>query len=186
MIKKILPYLIILILLLLLIKCPSKETTSVSIPPKTNSFQTVNPEPIVLRDTIRLKGEVRIIEKENPINQELLNKYNQAKDSLEKQKLYKEAITERTYKETFEDSVQTIEVESKVIGELESQTISYTIKPNKEKIQLYGGIETNIPTQINRPFNIGLNLQLKNKNKIYKIGYDTGGNITVGVAFSIF
>ena len=190
--KQWLPYLIIAVLLAVLFS-RSKDVEVVKIPPKSGVFVHPTPEPIILYDTINLEGKTRYIKIKNPVNTELLNKYNKAVDSLEKQRLYKEAITMRNYTETYTDSFQTITVESKVIGSLESQRLSYVtnqqeipIKVNKQSIKLYAGINTQFP--INNPYgeySIGASLNLVTKKKVYSVGLNNNQTIRIGIAFKI-
>ena len=148
------------------------------------------------QDTITISDtEVRIVNVPNPVNQELLEKYNKATDSLSKLELHKEAITERLYKETLTDSVQTITVSSKVIGTLKEQKISYKtnpvnieIKSKKPSLEVFAGGTTTIPTEVGQKIGLGATLSLLNKNKsqIYSVGYDANKNVIVGVSFKLF
>lgn len=86
-------------------------------------------KPIVKYDTIRdtVKGKTIYVLKENPVNQDLLNKYNELSDSL-KLLAYKDAITEREYEETFENDTIKAVVNAKVTGNLNSLSLDYFIK----------------------------------------------------------
>ena len=96
---------------------------------------------------------------ENPVNSDLLEKYNNLKNEFEKEKLYKEAITVNEYNEIYEDSTVKIDIYSKVQGKLLKQAPKYFIKPYPLIIRdtitqtiiypstnkLLGGIEVGIP-----------------------------------------
>lgn len=122
------PYLIIVVLIYLLASGNKAETLQVEIPGKHNKYTRVDPQPIIKYDTIFKDSLVeKVVRVENPVNKELLAKYNSAKDSLSKLQLYKSAITERTYFETYLDNNQTIQVKSEVIGTLKRQQLTYDI-----------------------------------------------------------
>lgn len=131
--------------------------------------------------------------KEHPINKELMLKYQEAKDSLEKLILYKEAIKERSYKEKFKDGTQTIEVSTKVQGKLLNQSVEYEIYPDtitkniqvpielpKKKTKVFAGGELIILSPNRNPA-LKANLMIQNKkDNIWSIGYDTQKNIYIG------
>lgn len=193
--KKSYLYIIIttLSILLLVSWFTKSETQIIKIPSKTNTVTINNPVPVVLYDTVQEKGQIIYKEIPNKVNEQLLEDYQIAKDSITKLNLYKEAVTERNYTEILEDSVQKITVNSKVIGTLKSQTIQYVtkeqsifLKPVKlHKTEVFAGISTNIPTIPNIAPSIGLNLHLKTKKNLYTVGFDTAKNVNIGVSFKL-
>jgi hypothetical protein len=190
--RKYIRYIIIAILLALLV-FRKNETTIITIPEKKGSFEKVDPDPIVHYDTIYEAGETKIKEVPNPINQELLAEYNSLKDSIAKQEFVEDAITERTYRETYQDSNQEITVETEVIGTMKSQKVDYTvfeqqteISTSKSSLRLDGGVFTSIPTNATTAPSIGVKLNLMTPKQTYSIGYDNQKNIVAGIAFKIF
>ena len=188
MLRKYLPYGIIAILLAILV-LRKQETITITVPEKKGQFEVVEPEPVVNYDTIFRDGETKVVEVPNEVNEELLDKYNSLKDSVAKLDFVKEAITERTYNETFQDSTQRITVESKVIGTLKSQRVDYTIFPQqievkakRPKYSLYAGTYSIVQPNTS----IGAELTLQAPKTNYTIGYDSNKNLMAGVAFKIF
>jgi len=187
------PYLVIIGLLIYIFN-NNVESIDILIPSKEAIKVVTNPQPVVKVDSLYLSnGEIRLVSVKNPVNQELLTKYNQAKDSLSKLQVYKDAITEREYVEYLKDSVQTVTVKSKVIGTLTEQIISYrtnpisiTKKSLKSNTEVFIGGFTGLPTDpIYNRFTLGANLNIKSKKVLYSIGYDTDRRLTLGAAFKI-
>ncbi len=187
--KKYLPWFIIIVLTLLLVT-KKTEIQTITIPAKEGSFDRPNPKPVVRLDTIIRDGKTEVVEIKNPVNQDLLNRYNGLKDSIAKIDFVREVITERSYKEIFKDSTQTITVESEVIGTLVNQKVSYHIpaqqvevKTKTQKYHLYGGFSTII-----RPNpEPSINLHLTAPKTIYTLGYEPiNKGINVGIAFKLF
>ncbi|MFS4469105.1 hypothetical protein [Maribacter sp. 2210JD10-5] len=190
--SKYIPYAIIAILLVILFVRKS-ETITVTVPEKQGSFKVDEPKPIVIKDTIRIDGETKVIPVPNPINQKLLNEYQSLKDSVARLEFVKDAVTERTYKETFTDSTQTITVQSEVIGTLKSQKVDYRvfeqqmeIPIKKRKLEVYTGLFTGVPTTPQQNISIGANISLKAPKTIYSIGYDNQQNIYAGISIKLF
>lgn len=188
------PYLVIIGLLIYIFNLQIGEI-NVLVPSKEAMKVITNPQPVVKVDSLYLSsGEIRLVSIPNPVNQELLTKYNQAKDSLSKLQVYKDAITEREYIEYLSDSVQTVTVRSKVIGTLTEQIISYrtnpitiTKKSLKSNTEVFIGAFTGLPTDpINNRFTLGANLNIKANKNLYSLGYDTDRRLTLGVSFKLF
>ena len=130
--------------------------------------------------------------KENPINKDLVKKFKEAEDKLS---LYEEAIKEREYNLSFDDSVQTINVYTKVQGKLLSQASNYITKPYtvdidtvlnvpvKNKIKVFAGVSVSVPfleDSYNKP-TFQANLLIKNKkDNIILIGFDSKKYIHAG------
>lgn len=94
-------------------------------------------------DTIYLPKPISVI---NPVNTELLVKYNSLKDTVAKLELFKDVIKEREYSEVYEDSVQKISIYTKVQGKLLKQAPKYEIKPYTIKVKDTTIINYNIPS----------------------------------------
>ena len=136
------------------------------------------------------KGKEVIVYKNNEINKELaLENYNlqiayiNAKDSLEKEKLYKTAIELKSFNQPFENDNFKANVKGIVQGEVKSLQLDYEIKkvPIKEtkfRMLLGGGVTFKA---------VDLNVGFQNaKGNILEVGYDTEKNIRVGYKQSIF
>ncbi|AGO48965.1 hypothetical protein N356_gp073 [Cellulophaga phage phi14:2] len=113
-------------------------------------------------------------------------------DSIVKDSLYKDAITERDYELKFKDSVQEVTVKSKVQGKLLSQSLEYEIYPSTvtldttiqvqvpNKNKLYGTMEVGTSIQTFKPiFKAGILLKNK-KDNIYSIGFDSEKTVWIG------
>ena len=189
--KKYLPW-ILLVLLTIILVVRKPETVTITIPEKTGQFErdSTQLKPVIKYDTLIKEGKKEVVRVANPINQALLKQYQSLKDSVSRLEQYKEVITERTYKETYTDSTQSITVESEVIGTLKSQKVDYKIFPQTvevktktQKYHLYGGISTIItPTPTIEP-----KLTLKSPKMLYSVGYNLNEkSITAGVQIKIF
>jgi hypothetical protein len=124
----------------ILVPVPSKEGTS---------------------DTIYKPLPIKIITKENPLNQELsssnkkllleniilLEKYKKA-DSIAKAKQYQDAISIKEYNQEYKDTFQTVNVYSKTRGELLEQAITYKTE------KYYIPLDTTIATTIKGKFKV--------------------------------
>jgi hypothetical protein len=168
-------------------------------------------ERVVIKDHyIEVPGKIgRIESKElpSPISEmrdstryrDLLNKYRELKSSKEQEELYKEAIEEREYRETFEDETQEIEVYTKVQqGKILEQAINYKIDPyilkvrdtvkiesrGLKKNKLLGGVELGIPIDLQSDqSNIVIKSSLYFQNKkdnIISLGIDSRKTIWAG------
>ena len=191
------PYIIIVVLfayIFFLKSCENKKPLPPKItPPKTNTVVIEKPAEVIKYDTIKVsEKEVKIVQRDNPVNAELLNKYKKAKDSITKLNLYKNAIKERNYINKLTDSLQTITVESNVIGHLERLKISYRTnpiaqpqKPVKNRTHLYLGMSTMLPTNGQDPSIIG-NMTLTKDKHLFSVGYGFKNEITVGYSIRIF
>lgn len=192
--KTTIPYIVIagLVIYILMIK---PEVKTVVVPSYSGSKEVVKPVPVVRYDTIEVEGKerIKIVEVENPYNEELLRRYNEALDSIEKLNMFKEAITQRTYTEHLEDSIIKITVNSNTTGTLDYQKVSYktkerTIQVNtgkiKPKLYLSGFGRSEISAEGNAAF--GVKADLVNENTIITAGYDSRTNLTVGIGFKLF
>jgi len=196
-------FLIIAILIAYYIIIANSKPEVIDIPPEANSVVIKEPVAEIRFDTIFKndileKEIVKIVKVENPVNSELLSKYEQAvhdNDSLKQLNLFKDAITERFYNEIFEDSIQTITVDSKVVGVLKSQSISYvtkrrqlTLKPIKMKPSIFVGgfICTPVANETASSFGVNLSFMNKTKKQYYTLGIDNRKNIYLGINLKLF
>jgi hypothetical protein len=150
----------------------------------------------IQHDTIQVPFEVKV---PNPLNNKLLEEYTKTKDSLERLKLFTDAITIRNYNEIFEDSIQTINVVSKVQGKLLDQDLSYFVKPRTVKLdtvipvkipnrfKVFLGAETGLPvfdmnnSNVNSAPVVKVNLFLKNrKDNMLSLGVSTDKRLWLG------
>lgn len=141
-------------------------------------------------ETKIVKGKEVIVYKNNQINKELaLENYNlqmayiNAKDSLEKEKLYKTVIELKSFNQPFENDNFKANVSGIVQGEVKSLQLDYEIKkvPIKEtKFRMLLGSGVTLKA-------VDLNVGFQNaKGNILEVGYDTEKNIRVGYKQSIF
>lgn len=191
-IKELFPYLVIVVLMIMLIQKPKEVVRTVEIPAKENSFTHHNPQPVVKWDTIYKDRIVeKVVPKENPVNKELLRKYQEAQDSITKLNLYRDAITTRVYEETYEDSVQTITVLSEVTGTLEKQSLSYTIQSIQKEFKnpsegLYMGAGVSFPYRYLDIPSLNVDVGYLYNNTMYSVGLGTNQHITINVKKKIF
>jgi len=160
--------------------------------PKNGSFKTdtIIKHKTLPGKTITVKGKEVIVYKNNEINKELaLENYNlqiayiNAKDSLEKEKLYKTAIELKSFNQPFENDNFKANVSGIVQGEVKSMQFDYELKklPIKEtkfRMLLGGGITLKAAD---------LNLGFQNrKGNILEVGYNTEKEIRIGYKQSLF
>lgn len=113
-------------------------------------------------------------------------------DSITKDSLYNDAITERSYDLEFKDSIQSIKTKTTVLGKMLSQSLEYEIYPSVVKLDTVVTIDVPVKTNFYGHLEIGSQLnELKpvlkaniiiksKKNKLYSIGYDTNNNAWFG------
>jgi len=153
-------------------------------------------------DTIKLPSEVKILPGEKVIDSTYYNEYIKLKDSIKKNKAYKDAITLREYNNIFEDENITINTYNKVRGTLLETQSSYKTKertiiidttlniPVPRKAELYIGGDFILPTDpvvLTEPsIAPGFILVNKKHNKTYKGGYDINNKaVKVGIYFRL-
>ena len=183
---------IIIAILLIIIWFKGRGTSEIPTRQTKATFKTDTPvlHEKIKGETKKVKGKEIIVYKNNEINKELaLENYNlqiayiNAKDSLEKEKLYKTAIELKSFNQPFENDNFKANVKGIVQGEVKSLQLDYEIKkvPIKEtkfRMLLGGGVTLKAAD---------LNLGFQNaKGNILEIGYDTENNIRVGYKQSIF
>lgn len=175
--RELFPFLIIAVLMVLLITNGQKDKQPIKIPEKENSFTVENPQPVIQWDTIYKDNVVeKLVMRENPVNEELLKKYTEAKDSLEQLKLYRDAITVRDYEQIFRDAHQTITVKSKITGTLLRQDLNYsTAEELIDRKNPANGLYLGLGVQINHTRLLQvpqpeINLSYMNDNEMYTLG----------------
>lgn len=180
---------IIAVLLIIIWFKGCKETKPI---PSKGTFKT---DTIIEHVTIKggvqyVKGKEVIVYKNNEINKELaLENYNlqiayiNAKDSLEKEKLYKNAIELKTFNQPFENDNFKANVSGIVQGEVKSLQLDYELKKLpietvKFRMLLGGGVAFNAAD-----LNVGFQ---NSKGNILEVGYDTEKRIRIGYKQSLF
>lgn len=173
--------------------------------PINRSFKPVKPNNTNLGsiDTIILTNFVKskpiIVYKNNEVNKELAEEnynlqmaYTNASDSIERLKLYINAIQLKSFEKTFEDDYLKADIKGISQGEVKEIGLNYTIKPQhipetKFRLLLGGGFG------INKELNQGvykINAGYQNrKGNILRASYMKIGNQTFGLAeydFSIW
>lgn len=179
--------------------CESNEPELVTIPKQKGEFKEVtNPEPINIPypvEVIKWKTKYDTIEVEIPNNydKEYLTLYLQAKDSLERLKMFADAIGVREYNILLEDSLVKTENHFKTRGELLSFKQSYTLKerqveinPNKPVLSLYFGSEVSNTKEWDK-MAVKANIYVQNqRGNMFTLGYDTDSRIYAGYVFKVF
>jgi len=191
---------VLFFIMLFLRGCGKSSYAEKPIPTK-GSFKTdtiIKHVPIKV-DVIKVKGKDVIIYKNNEINKELaLENYNlqiayiNAKDSLEKEKLYNTAISLKSFKQPFENENFKANVSGIVQGELKELKFDYEIKkmPIKEiRFRMLLGCGIGINKELNQGL-YKLNAGFQNrKGNVLRASYMQIGNQKYGIAeydFSIF
>ena len=170
--------------------------------------EPVEPQPITitLPETQGSSG-VQVVEKYVPypvynnqtnekynVDAEWKRKYEEAKDSLEKQQLYLESIKINKYEETLVNN-DTIEIKGSATtrGSLLDFNVDYRIKPStfsytpeiitqRPKLSMGVSVEGGIPTRVGSNFLMKGNIYIENrKGSGVNLGYDTENRIWVGV-----
>lgn len=157
------------------------------------------PVPVIVKefDTVREPYPV-YIEGPTVVDSLYYNKYMQLTTDLQRDSLFKDAITIREYKERIEDDTITITLNMRVQGFLKEYQVGYETKPYSipldtvikvaipKKVQLFGGLELGLPlSKIGEQLPVVKgNLLMKNKkDNLYTIGIDTEKRIWLGMLF---
>lgn len=181
--------------------CSGSEIPNVS-KSVTGYFKPVRPviKSLGTVDTVLLTNYVKskpIIEyKNNEVNKELaLENYNlqiaytNASDSIEKLKMYIDAIQLKSFHKTFEDDFLTANVKGISQGEVKQLGFDYKIKPKPipiTKFRLLAGLNISNTITFNKPlFNANLGFQ-NAKGNIIEVGFDTEKHLNVGYKHSVF
>lgn len=183
---------IIIAILLIVIWFKGCGKSEIPTPPTKGTFKT---DTIIKHVTIKgrvqyVKGKTVTVYKNNEINKELAEEnynlqiaYINAKDSLEKEKLYKTAIELKSFNQPFENDNFKANVKGIVQGEVKNLQLDYEIKKvpikqTKFRMLLGGGV-----TFKAADLNVGFQ---NSKGNVLEFGYDTEKNIRVGYKQSIF
>lgn len=147
---------------------------------------TTIPVPIILKG----ESEAVIVQ----VDEGYKKLYDEALDSLERQKLYYEAVTVRQYNDTIVDNDEiTITTEAQTTGRLNYLLADYEIKErriefetetiyNYPRLSLYGQVEAMMSLKPVAKFEIGG----FNKNGLgFSASYDTNKNVWIGVSQSL-
>jgi hypothetical protein len=179
----------------------NKQTTDVVVPEVSNELPKQEPIYITKKDTVyitkwRYKDKIVHVQTKNPVNDSLAIAYQQAKDSLDRFKLYLSAIQIRDFTTHFEDDYLDLTVDGQVQGELKWLKPNYIVKertiqvPQKQvafRLLLGGQVQNNLQFS---DFNYNANLGLQNaKGNIFRVGYSklSGQDyIMLGYDFSVF
>lgn len=117
--------------------------------------------------------------------------YLQAKDSIQRLKLFIDAITIKEYNENFTDSLQSIDIYTKTRGEVLAQNVKYKLFEREITVK-----DTIILPKNRRTLNLGFetssDLDLKasllytdRKKTIYSIGINQEKTVFIGVAIPL-
>lgn len=136
----------------------------------------------------------KVIYTENSIDKELAKEYLIAKDSIEKLKLYLEAIGEQEGTSVFDNQDLKLEVYTKTRGKLLEIKPKYTIKEKEIKLQvrqkipvftLYAGGEVISSGITSLAVKADIGIQNK-KGSMLTLGVDNNQNYYLGAKFKIF
>lgn len=200
-------YHIIGIIILLLIsfivgRCTkSKEVTTITktitIPETRGSFETpkvIVPESNEIKTVIQYKDTTLVI---HQVNEELVNKYLESQEELERLKLYTNAISINNYKNTFDNEDIQLTILSKTEGKLlevkpeyiiKEKKLPVTIEVPKEELlfRLNAGIYSTYSTEL-KTYDPGVKLDfINNKNHIISAGYSINKNVMVSYTIPLF
>lgn len=128
------------------------------------------------------------------VDSEWKKKYENAKDSLEKQKIYLESIKIKEYEKKLVDN-DTIEITgyARTRGSLLDYSVDYRIKPSsfsytpdviikRPSLSMGLGVEGGVPLNPNTNFLLKGNLYFENsKGNGFSVGYDTDKRVWIGV-----
>jgi hypothetical protein len=184
-----------IVIILFLVNCQGEKEIkliTVTIPEKSGSFDfRKNPVPVT-KDEPKDHPKPEII-REQVIDSTYYFAYIALQDSIERQKMFEDAITIRQYFESFEDENQKIDVYTDVRGSMLSQKVDYTIFeaqmaveveiPQFNELFLYGGGKYSF---IDKSMGFEAKLIFKNKkNNLLSIGIDSDGMVSGGYGFKI-
>jgi len=184
-----------IVIILFLTQCggePETKVITVTIPEKSGSFDfRENPVPVT-KDEPGKHPNPEII-RAQVIDSSYYFAYIALQDSIERQKMFEDAITIRQYFERFEDENQKIDVYTDVRGWMLGQKVDYTIFevktdvevkiPRSNALFLYGGTRYSL---IDKTPAFEAKIIFKNKrDNLLSIGVDTDGNVSGGYGFKL-
>lgn len=172
----------------------SKPITGTFKPVKTNNTNLGSIDTILL--TKFVKSKPIIVYKNNEINKELAEEnynlqiaYTNASDSIERLKMYINAIQLKLFEKTFENDDLSATVKGISQGEVKELGFDYKIKPKPipfTKFRLLAGLNVSNTIAFDKPlFNANLGFQ-NAKGNVLEFGYDSEKRINFGYKQSIF
>lgn len=202
--KSILKYAVSFILgavfcLLLFKSCETSEI-EVVIPEVKNTLPSVDPIEIdhdtVYIDRWHTKDSIITVKLKNPVNDSLAIAYKEAKNEIERYKLYLQSIQIKKYSQEFDDEYLNLTVFGDVQGDIKKMGLDYTLKERKAKtkvpetvFRLTLGAQIRTDFRLTDPsYDITTGLQGR-KGNILRVGYSRmNGNdyLLAGYEFSIF
>lgn len=189
------PYIVILILFgVIWFQGCERETVTVKVPEIVREFDTIT-EFVYLehRDTVFVyEDKWREIEVEipNPVNQQLVDLYQSAQDSIGRLNIFIDAVMERQFQQTFEDDHLIGNVSGTVQGRLLGLTLDYTIKERTieapgTRFRLLGGFNIGNSMELSQ-FRWKATLGLQNgQGNIFRLGYGDNETIWIGYEASL-
>lgn len=177
---------VIIIMAFIIFKQCSDDPETIEVPIKIEV-----PVPVVEHHFDTIKEPYPVYITDQVIDSTYYALYIKIKDSIQKDSLFKDAITLREYNEIFDDTIQTINIYSKVQGFLREQTASYKTKPRT--IQLDTVLSLPIPYKARfgsgvefgylkgDPILTKVNLEFDTRKIIYKTGVDTDKRVWAGL-----
>ncbi len=165
---------------------------TITLPETSGTTGTVTFEE-VKKDTVYMPSQKEYVEVDNGYKE----LYDKAKDSLEKQELFYDAIQIRKYDSTIVDNEDiTIFGSATTRGSLLDYSVDYTIKEKEHTYtpeivtqlpRLTGGIgaELAVPTVVGANFELRVKASLMNrKGHEINFGYDTGNRVSLGYTWN--
>lgn len=188
------PYIVIALLLAIIwFQGCEREVIEIEVPGKDGRFDTIRevkyipyPEPV---PDIRWKDSI-IPAPPNPVNLELIEKYQEATDSIVRLNMFINAIQERQFAQTFEDEYLRATASGLVRGELLGLSLDYTIKPRtieapQTRFRVLGGFSIGNNTELSG-FRWKASMGLQNaQGNIFRLGYGSGETIWMGYEASL-
>ena len=177
---------VIIVLSLIIFKQCSDDPETIEVP-----INIEVPVPVVEHHFDTIKEPYPVYITDQIIDSTYYALYVKIKDSIKNDSIFKDAITIREYNEIFDDTIQTINIYSKVQGFLKAQTSSYKTKPRT--IQLDTVLSLPIPYKVrfgsgiefgylkDNPLLTKVNLEFDTRKVIYKTGVDTDKRIWGGI-----
>ena len=187
------PYIVIACLLVVIwFQGCDRETRYIEIPAEEGEFETRTEFVYIeVPDTVYMDRWREVeVPTENPVNQDLVDQYQNATDSIARLNLYIDAIQERQFRETFEDDYLRATASGLVRGELLGLSLDYTIKPRtieapQTRFRLLGGFSIGNNTELSG-FRWKASMGLQNdQGNIFRLGYGDNETIWLGYEASL-
>lgn len=182
-------YIVVIVLMTILLVNPKTDNKNdvIEIPAIEGTFDTDSIKPVEnnnKKEVIYLRDTIQVPE---TLNEELLNKYAVATDSIERLNLYIDMIQTRKYVQKFVDEKVEIKVETEVLGKLEDMKIDYTVfkrelPKQRQPIVIRGGADM----QVINEFTITPRISIEDrKGKVYSTSFREN-YLTIGVEAPLF